>query len=433
MMDLRLLAGLLAGLLLLATGAPCAQAENPADAPIASNKLSLEAFLAEVAENNLEYAAQRYNVSIAQAQIAKARVYRNPTLGTGAWKDVSGQDMPSLFNLGITQTFLTGGKRRAGIEVAERNHRVAGATLEDFFRNLRAAAASAFVDALAAQLIVEQKRRSAASLDKLVEANERRFRAGDLAEIDVIQSRVEALRFQGELLAAQSTLQTALIALSQFLGLERSSVTVTPLGRLEIPGKTFVLSELVEEALQKRADVVAAFQNREAARAGIKLAEANRIPDVDIGFGWQRSTSSNNEIAPSPQFDLLGLSLSVPIPVFNTLRAELNMARFAREQAEKNWQAARLKAEVEVRQAHARYQLAVQRVAKYREGALRDSATVLEGKLYSFHRGRASLLEVLNAQREENNIYLAYYDTLTEYAKALVALEQAAGIWDVSF
>jgi cobalt-zinc-cadmium efflux system outer membrane protein len=109
------------------------------------------------------------------------------------------------------------------------------------------------------------------------------------------------------------------------------------------------------------------------------------------------------------------------------------MARFASEQAEKNWQAARLKAEVEVRQAYARYQLAGERVAKYREGALRDSAAVLEGKLYSYQRGHTSLLEVLNAQREENNIYLAYYDTLTEYAKALVALEQAAGIWDVNF
>jgi cobalt-zinc-cadmium efflux system outer membrane protein len=58
---------------------------------------------------------------------------------------------------------------------------------------------------------------------------------------------------------------------------------------------------------------------------------------------------------------------------------------------------------------------------------------VLEAKLYSYRRGQLSLLEVLNAQRAENNIYLAHYDTLAEYAKALVSLEQAAGIWDLSF
>jgi len=413
---------------------PLAAGADPSAAPLASsNTLSLEEFLAEVAQNNLEYASQRYNVSIAQAQIAKAKVFPNPVLGTGAWRDITGQNMPSTFNMGITQTFLTGGKRRAGIEVAERNYQVAGSNLEDFFRNLRGTAANAFVEALSARLIVEQKQRSVAFLDQLVKANEQRFQAGDVAEIDVIQSRVEALQFYSDLLAARSGLQTALIALSQFLGIQRSSVTVDPVGNLEVPAKTFILSNLVEEALQRRADVVAAWQALEVSRSGVKLAKANRIPDVDIGIGWQRNSASTNEISPSPQYDLLGLSLSVPIPVFNTLRAELDMARLANAQAEKNWQAARLKAEVEVRQAHARYESAAARMAKYKEGVLRDAASVREAKLYSYQRGQASLLEVLNAQRDENNVYLAYCETLTEYAKARVALEQAVGIWDLSF
>ena len=408
-------------------------ADQPAGAPVPSNTLSFEDFLAEVAQNNLEYASQRYNVSIAQAQIAKAKVFPNPVLGTGAWRDISGQNMPSTFNMGITQTFLTGGKRRAGIEVAQRNLQVAGSNLEDFFRNLRGAAANAFVEALSARLIVEQKQRSAAFLDQLVKANEKRFQAGDVAEIDLTQSRVEALQFHSDLLAAQSGLQTGFIALSQFLGIQRSSVTVAPVGTLEVPAKPFILGNLVEEALQKRADVVAAWQALEASRSGVKLAKANRVPDVDLGLGWQRNSAATNEIAPSPQYDLLGLSLSVPIPVFNTLRAELDMARLANAQAEKNWQAARLKAEVEVRQAHARYESAAARVAKYKEGVLRDAASVREAKLYSYQRGQASLLEVLNAQRDENNVHLAYYETLTDYAKARVALEQAAGTWEVNF
>jgi cobalt-zinc-cadmium efflux system outer membrane protein len=288
-----------------------------------------------VAQNNLEYAAQRYNVSIAQAQIVKAKVFPNPTLGSGYSGDISGQDMPSIINIGITQTFLTAGKHRAGIEVAEKNYLAAGATLEDFFRNLRAASANAFIDALAAELIVEQKRRSSEALDRLVEANEKRFRAGDLAEIDVTQSRVEALQFQSELLAAEANHLTAVIALSQFLGQWRSSTTVAPTGRLDVPAKSFVLSELVEDALMRRADVVAAWHSREAARAAVKLAKANRIPDVDIGLTGQITGQSTNKISPSPQFYSLGLSLSIPLPIFNTLRAELNMARFTSEQAEK--------------------------------------------------------------------------------------------------
>ena len=434
MMRFLLMTGLLTGLLFLGPHASTAQAAEPAGATTPPLPLSLDAFLAEVAQNNLEYAAQRYNVSIAQAEIAKAKVFPNPVLGSGYMGDVSGNDMPSNFNLGITQTFLTAGKRRAGIEVAEGNYRVAGSTLEDFFRNLRAAAANGFIDALAAQLIVQQKKRSAEALDRLVEANEKRFRAGDLAEIDVTQSRVEAQQFHSELLAAEANLQRAVIALSQFLGKERSSVTLNPEGRLEeIPPKNFSLPELVEEALQKRPDVVSAWHAREAARSGVKLAKANRFPDVDIGLTWQRTGKSTNEISPSPQFNSLGLSMSIPLPILNTKRAELEIARLTSEQAEKNWQAVRLKTEVEIRQAYTGHQLAAARVAKYKTGVLRDAASVLEAKLYSYQRGHTSLLEVLNAQREENNIYLAYYDTLTDYAKALVTLEQASGIWDVKF
>jgi cobalt-zinc-cadmium efflux system outer membrane protein len=434
MMRFLLMTGLLIGLLFLGPHASTAQTPEPAGTTTPPLSLSLDAFLVEVAQNNLEYAAQRYNVSIAQAQIAQARVFPNPVLGAGGSTDISGQNMPSNLSLSLTQTFLTGGKRRAGIEVAEGNYRVAGSTLEDFFRNLRAAAANSFIDALVAQLIVQQKKRSAEALDQLVEANEKRFRDGDLAEIDVTQSRVEAQQFHSELLAAEANLQTAVIALSQFLGKERVSVTVKPEGRLEeIPPKNFSLSELVEEALQKRPDVVSAWHAREAARSGVNLAKANQIPDVDIGLSVQRSFASNNRIAPSPNFDLLGISVSIPLPILNTKRAELDIARLTSEQAEKNWQAVRLKTEVEIRQAYARYQLAAARVAKYKTGVLQDAASVLEAKLYSYQRGHTSLLEVLNAQREENGVYLAYYDTLTDYAKALVTLEQASGIWDVKF
>jgi outer membrane protein, heavy metal efflux system len=63
----------------------------------------------------------------------------------------------------------------------------------------------------------------------------------------------------------------------------------------------------------------------------------------------------------------------------------------------------------------------------------RDADRVLEAKVYSYNRGSSSLLEVLDAQRVNNDVYLAYYAALNEQAKALVALEQSAGIWDVNF
>ena len=98
-----------------------------------------------------------------------------------------------------------------------------------------------------------------------------------------------------------------------------------------------------------------------------------------------------------------------------------------------NLRAAELRARTDVRQALTRYQLAIERAAQFQGGALEDAATVFKGKLFSYEHGAATLLDVLNAQRAENDVRLAYLDALSERAKALVNVEQAAGIWDVDF
>jgi len=72
-------------------------------------------------------------------------------------------------------------------------------------------------------------------------------------------------------------------------------------------------------------------------------------------------------------------------------------------------------------------------VQLYNSGLLRDAERVLEAKLYSYQRGDIPLLEVLEAQRTVNDVYLAYFDALADHAHSLVALEQAAGIWDIQF
>jgi len=125
--------------------------------------------------------------------------------------------------------------------------------------------------------------------------------------------------------------------------------------------------------------------------------------------------------------------LSVPIPLSNINKGDLMAAKSGEAQADKAAEAIELKAVTEVRQAYTRYNLARVAVSQYSGELLQDADTVLEAKLYSYRRGSASLLEVLDAQRANNDTYLAYFAALSEQAKSLVAVEQAAGIWDVDF
>jgi cobalt-zinc-cadmium efflux system outer membrane protein len=393
-------------------------------------KLTLHQFIDEVASSNIDLAAQCYNVSIAQAQLVAARVSPNPTFSIGGTRDVSDKQQPATENAGLSETIELGGKRHFRVSVATKNILAASATLEDFFRTLRGTATNAFIDAVASDMIVQQKRKAAESLAGLADLNRVRLKEGDIAEVDYNQATVDSLQAQGDLSSAQATASNALLALVQLLG-KPASVLTRPDSDLKITERNFALTALLARAMQTRPDVVAARHAHASALASVGLARANRVPDITISAGLQQNESGRNPINPSPNFNLLNVGLSVPLPVFNSFRGEYLVAANTEFQSEKTLQSVELKAEVEVRQSFERFRLAGQRAARY-EGTILDlAAKVLDARLTAYKSGGASLLDVLTAQKADTDVRLAAIDALSERAKALVALEQAANIWDV--
>jgi cobalt-zinc-cadmium efflux system outer membrane protein len=399
--------------------------------------LTFKEYLSEVAAANLDYAAARYNVPIAEAQLAAARVSPNPLLTVGtAGRDITdsgGQKEPANNEAGISETIELGGKRGRRVAVARANLAQAAATLEDFFRTLRANAAVAWVDALTKRREAEEKRRSTEALDELVTANRKRLEVGDIGEIDVTQSRVDALQSRADYLAAESDARVAAVTLEQLLGRQRPAGRLAPVGDLDGPVHGFDQEVLIEQALRSRPDVAAARQALASAQASVEVARALAVPDLSVGFTYQDNERSTNVIAPAPAFSSIGLSVSVALPVFNRYRGELAAAKATAAQSATQLAAAELKVRIDVLQALARYQLANERAEQFKGGAIDDAAEVYKAKLFSYEHGASTLLDVLNARTLENNVRLAYLDALNERAEALIGVEQAAGIWDIDF
>ena len=208
----------------------------------ATNEITFSEFLSEVATANLDYAAQRYNVSIAQAAIAAAKEFENPALQLNGGRDVThsgSQRMPSTYGASLTQTIELGGKRKYRVLGARQNYAAASATLDDFLRNLKSDAASAFADALALSRSAVQKRESAEYLTRLAETQRERFRAGDISEAEMLQTRVEEQQFQNESLSVQADAENASLALGGFLGSDRGQTLLIPKGNLEIAAREF--------------------------------------------------------------------------------------------------------------------------------------------------------------------------------------------------
>ena len=408
----------------------------------ATNEITLAEFLNEVAAANLDYAAQRYNVDIAKAAVAVAREFQNPALNVGyntelryrnRYENGVDQSEPDSYTIGLSQTIPLGGKRRWGIRAATQNYQAAAATLDDFLRNLKVDATEAFINALAAQRELEQQRNTTDYLRQLVDVQNHRFKAGDIGETDLTQSRVDELQSESDLLNAENDFQTAQLNLNTFLGRNRGQTTFILRGKLEFEPHHFNLEQLVADALQNRPDLVALRHARDGAQSGVRLAKANRIPDVTAGVGYTYSTATENFINPTPQMDYVGVSLSFPLPLWNRNKAEIATANSAAAQTQKQVESAELKAEVQVREAFTTYQLMQERVQKFQSELLKGADNVLAAKRFGYEHGNSTLDDLLMAQSADNDVHQAYNNALAAAANALMELDRAAGLEDFRF
>ncbi|GAA0704675.1 TolC family protein [Dokdonella soli] len=424
-------------------GAPLDSWKVDASEP-AEQSLSWPTFIHEVLEANLDYAAARYNVDMAAADAAAARLLPNPTLSLNGNRDLTFHDKIGIGNdgrparlrqvesktYGLDEVIETGGKRKWRTKVADQTLRAAAATLDDFLRNLKLDAASAYADTLAAQDNVDRLRIAAGFLADLSRAQEHRYSAGDIGKPDLTQTRLEELQFSNDLRKAEADAEQARFALSTFLGRNRGRTKFNVVGTLKLKPHSYDVDATISEMLKQRPDLVALRHARDAATSGVQLAKAARIPNVDLGLSYTHNgaVAINHPINPTPAFNALTLNVSVPIPLFDQGQYGVRKAFAASDQAETQLASAELKAEVGLRTADAQYRAALERVVKFQENVLKSADELLAAKRYSYQRGASTLLELLDAQRSANETRQAYESALADAAQALIELERASGI-----
>ncbi|MGM9797399.1 MAG: TolC family protein [Parabacteroides sp.] len=394
--------------------------------------LSYSRYMAKVISDNLGYAAEQLNVPAAQAEVTAAKVFNDPNLSVSYYNNENNTlQMGEGVEVELSKTF-TFGKRGANIALAKSEQALAEALLADYFRQLRADATVTYLEALRQHRLYQVKQRAYEHMCQLAESDSIRFRLGEIREVDATQSQVEAGVLRNELAQAQSELYRSFSDLSLMTGTFSTDTLFVPEGELQLPARHFVLADLLNEALQERADLVAALRNKEVASKALKVTRRERNTDVDLSIAVSRNARVYNEEAPAPPFTGVTAGIAIPLKFSNFNKGSVRAARFREQQAELQYQEARLQVQTEVMQAYWTYELCSKQVEQYDNGLLRQAAEVMEGKTYSYQRGEVSLLEVLDAQRTYDEVQAQYIETLFNYSVALVELERAIGFWDIA-
>jgi outer membrane protein, heavy metal efflux system len=398
--------------------------------------ISFEDYVTQVLRSNLTLAIEKSNLAITQATVTSAKVTPDWSVDIGLpVVDISNQGQPTNVSAGLNIPIELGGKRGKRVHAALADVSTVGFDYDDAVRQLRATAAGAFIASLSARDILQSSFKSLGQFDRIVEVNEQRVRVGDIGEIELMQSRVDRDQFKAGVISAQADVYSADLALAQQFGEpdKLSTQMPVPTGNLDVPARTFDPDALVVNALQKRSDVLSRQRAVQAAELRIQLAQANLIPDLGVSGTYSHTGTGTGGFVQPPD-NTLGASLSFNLP-FSRWRhqGEIETARASRSQAELQLRSAQIQVESEVRDAYSRYQASVSRLKLYQGGVLKAADRVLEARLYAYQRGGATLLEVIDAQKTSAAVYLAYSQALADHANALVTLEAAAAMWDVSF
>jgi cobalt-zinc-cadmium efflux system outer membrane protein len=393
--------------------------------------ISYRDYLDRVVAGNKGYAAEKMNISVADAGITAAKVFNDPSLAFEyGYNDDKRLKMGQSLSVEIGKTF-TIGKRTAAIDLARSEKELDEALLEDYFHSLRAEASLAYLEALKQTEIYQVKVNTYEQIRRIAEADSIRHALGEIGEIDAIQAKVEAGIAYNDIIQAEADLHNAFASLRLWTG-STDSVLYQPSGKLHSGTRTFDGAQLMQTAIDNRADLAAALKNVDVARKALKVTRRERNTDFDLALGYNYNTEVRNEIAPAPRFSGVTAGVSIPLKFSNLNRGAVRAAEHRMIQAQLNYEQARLEVGNSVGQRLRSYNALEEQARRYNT-LLKDAQTVMEGKIYSYNRGETTLLEVLDARRTYDDVRTGQIETMHAATAALIELERAAGLWDIEF
>jgi len=391
--------------------------------------LTLEQAVQEAIANNLDLAAEKLSVSVAEAREITAKLRPNPVLTvSGQTLNILGANYSPATPLGPNQFYLhtdfpfeRGRKREERVAVAKEEKSLAELGVREVMRQVIANVQGAFVDVQQAKENLNLARENLKSLESVVAINESRLKAGDLAQVELDRSRVAALQYRTAVQQAQLQLDQAKIQLQQVMGRRQKSTGLEVAGALRRDQVAESQEELTRQALSRRPDYLSDQQTQARSRADLRLQLANGKVDYSIGTEFTRQSAwgvSGNSV---------GVYFSMPLRIFNKNQGEI--ARAQREITLAGARANALEASIqtEVDKAYRQYSVSRQLLSNVETDMLAKARSVRDTTEYSYKRGEASLVEYLDAQRAFNDAMQTFNDARANFARSLYLIDTVSG------
>lgn len=379
-------------------------------------RTSLEIAIETALRENPQLNVIREKVKVARARIDGIALLGNPALET---EFLGGPHAEQTLEL--TKAFQLGGQRRHRIQIAKTQLEKADVELAKGSQSVTKSAKIAFYELLLVQEKLKLAKEIVQHNEQMRDIAETRFETGD---ISVTQANLANIHLQSALREAttlESEVQLAQLTLNGLMGapFEAARVAVGELReRVSLdPRQKLTLDTLKTQALAHRNDLKSLQLNVQLTESELRLAKAVNIPDLSVGALAERSVGER----------AFGVKFSIPLPLFNRNRAEINATKAQQQVDTAQINNAEKQIVREVTAAFLSLS-ATQKMLTFYEG---DSLNLLNENLKltrtAYELGEIELLEVILMQNEFIKTQFGYLDALAASHKALAELETAVG------
>ncbi len=380
------------------------------------SRISLEIAIETALRENPELNTIREKVKVARARIDGIALLGNPELETEFLGGAHAEQ-----KLELTKAFELGGQRGHRIRIAKTQLEKVDTELAKASQSVTKSVKIVFYELLLVQEKLKLAKEIVQHNEQMRDIAQTRFETGD---ISVTQANLANIHLQSALREAvtlESELQLAQLALNGLMGtpLEAARIAVGDLGKKASPDtlQKLTLDALKTQALAHRNDLKSLQLNAQLTESELRLSKAANIPDLSVGALAERSVGES----------AFGVKFSIPLPLFNRNRAEINATK-AQQQVDTAQINNSEKQIVQEVMAAFLSLSTTQKMLTFYEG---DSLKLLNENLKltrtAYELGETELLEVILMQNEFIKTRFAYLDALAAYHKALAELEAAVG------
>jgi cobalt-zinc-cadmium efflux system outer membrane protein len=383
-------------------------------------EISLDEAVAIALDNNPDYAAAARELTVTRAELERANYISqfNPQLDSSAdYKQRQDRSNAQDWRVGLSQQLEIFGQPRLRRQSARFGFDRTAADIENQARLLSAAVKLTFFESIRARSETDLFFELAELDRKLNDAGQARLEAGEISQIDANLARVRHGESERALIESRTRYRLERSSLGRLLG-AAAGPEPGPRGSLTIEPLHEDLDQLLEIARRNRPDYRSAQLEVARLKNEALLNQKLSLPNPTIGaFGGHENNTEH----------FVGVTLGIPLPIFNRRQAEATAIAGKLAQAKDRQRAIELDLEREVRDARQRYTSAMEVMSVNQREVVQPAREGFELLEEAFNAGKLDLLRLSVAERQAFEARMGYVRAWFDLVAARVAVEVASG------